>query len=944
MPHSTDTPARLRRLTLLLYAVVGPAFCASIAVLGRVSEDPRPFLAVLALVASGALWLALRPSPKLLDWIFPVAVSPVVCCAIGFVVCGDGGAAYLAVMGAPMAWAAALFDLPVAVAAAATAMASVFLALSVRIGPSAAAASALLLSPVAGSVTWVVFATARDLRAARRRWIAHAERARAALQALPDALVRADREGRFLEVYCAPGESLPVPKEQLVGRGFRDFVPPGIGARVQAALEDVLRTGEVRTVEYTVSHADGPRSFEARFARCGEDEAIVLRRDTSQQRIAEQELRDSEERYRSIVAATAEGIVMRHADGTISVFNPAAERLFGINARQAQGLEPVDPDWYTIREDGTRLPAEERPNRIVLHTGRPVSDSTIGVHKPDGSVTWLSVNVEPVFRNGEDVPYAVVAAYRDTTEHRRQARELAGSQRQLALAVEGSDLSHWEWNLPRDVITYSSAWPEWLGYAPDEIEPSSRAWAKLVHADDMPHMRGEVVGHVKGLTHRLDAEYRMRASEGSWRWIHTRGRVVERDARGRAVRMSGTHADVTRRHEAEDRLREAQEKLLVATRLASVGTLAAGVAHEINNPLAWLTSNIGYALESLPADGEAEARIPRLQDLHEALSEALQGADRIASIVKAMRSLGRPTDAEEPQPTDVRAELQNALQMVRNQLVQRARLEVHLPERLPTVRARTNELGRVFLNVLVNAAQAIPEGKAAENRILVDAREEGGEIVVEVSDTGAGIPRRAQQRIFEPFYTTKPVGVGTGLGLSIARSIIEGAGGSIEFESEEGKGTTFRIRVPARGAPASVGPAHDGRAVGADGRAPAPRRVLVIDDEPLVRKTLARALAKVHDVTTVASASEALRRMDRGERWDAIFCDLMLPDVDGVGFYEALADRGSDAVSRLAFVTGGAFGERATRFLADHRVVALSKPIEPTELLAVAERLAQATG
>jgi PAS domain S-box-containing protein len=829
MHLSTDSPANVRRLALVLYAVVGPAFCASVAVLGRWRGHPWPLVAVAAILGTGALWLALRRSPRVADFVFPVAVAPVICCAIGFMACGDRGAAYLAVMGAPMAWSAVLFEPPVVVAAAATAFVGVFVSLSLRIGASAAAASTLLLSPVAASVSWVVYGTARELREARRRWIAHAER-----------------------------------------------------------------------------------------------------------------LGESEERHRSIVAAVGEGIVMRRSDGAISVYNAAAQRLLGIDAAQAEGRRPIDPGWYMTREDGSALPPEERPNGKVLRTGQPVSDFTLGVHKPDGSVAWLSVNAQPVFRDGEAAPYAVVAAYRDTTEQRRQAQELAQSQRQLALAVEGSDLGYWEWDLRSGRIVYSATWPALLGYGLREIGPTLREWAKLVHPDDLLRVNEEVVAHVKGLSKGIDAEFRMRARDGGWRWIHTRGRVVERDGRTRAVRATGTHADVTRRHEAEDRLREAQEKLLVATRLASVGTLAAGVAHEVNNPLAWVTSNLGYALEVLSARSGPELRGDL--ELREALEEALQGADRIASIVKAMRSLGRPSDAEGPRATDVLAELHDALQMVRNQLVQRARLEVHVPERLPRTWARTNELGRVFLNVLVNAAQAIPEGRASENRIAVTVREQGADIVVEVADTGVGIPLQARDRIFEPFFTTKAVGLGTGLGLSIARSIIEGAGGGIDFESEEGRGTTFRIRLPARTSAAGVPAPAPAAPARAERPRRTPRRVLVIDDEPLVRKALARMLSKVHEVTALGSASEALRRIDGGERWDAILCDLMLPDVDGVGFYEALEARRSDAIGRLAFVTGGAFGERATSFLAAHRVVALSKPVEPAELLAVVERLAQASG
>jgi CheY-like chemotaxis protein len=262
---------------------------------------------------------------------------------------------------------------------------------------------------------------------------------------------------------------------------------------------------------------------------------------------------------------------------------------------------------------------------------------------------------------------------------------------------------------------------------------------------------------------------------------------------------------------------------------------------------------------------------------------------------------------------------------------------MEVPETLPRSRARTNELGRVFLNLLVNAAQAIPEGNASLNRIVVTASARAGEVVVEVRDSGLGVARHVRERIFDAFFTTKPVGVGMGLGLSIARSIVEGAGGRIEFESEEGRGATFRVRLPAV-SPVSAAAPYVGHAPGSLPPR-ARRRVLVIDDEPLIGRSLERLLGRVHDVTVLLSAADALHRIDRGERWDAILCDFMMADLDGIGFYEALSARERGSLLRLAFITGGAFGERATRFLAEHDVPVLQKPLDPSVLLEMVEKL-----
>jgi PAS domain S-box-containing protein len=517
-----------------------------------------------------------------------------------------------------------------------------------------------------------------------------------------------------------------------------------------------------------------------------------------------------------------------------------------------------------------------------------------------------------------------------TADLLQRERELQRSREQLALAVEGSRLAVWRWTVGDGRVVFGDPWPALLGYDPREIGTSFADWAALAHPDDRERVRAELVAHLKGDVPQLDTRYRMKARDGTWRWLHSRGRVVERDASGRATSVAGTHADVTA-------LEDLHRRLFAATRLASVGTLAAGVAHEINNPLTYLTANLTVATEQLSGAEPLEAR---REDLRELLEEARDGAGRIAAIVRSMRALGGPERGGEAREVDVRAELLAALQMVRNQLVQRARLEIAVAEDLPRTRARTNELGRVFLNLLVNAAQAIPEGSPEEHRISVTARSRGESIVVEVVDTGAGIAPELRERIFEPFFTTKPVGVGTGLGLSIATSIVESAGGTVEVESEVGHGATFRVVLPAarvEAAPVPGGEARPGPA------APARRRVLVIDDEPLVRRALERQLEAFHQVDVIDSASEALVRIEGGERWDAILCDLMMTGTDGMAFYEALEERHPDLCPHVAFVTGGVFGDRATRFVAAHDVPVVAKPVEQRELLRVVERLAAAT-
>jgi signal transduction histidine kinase len=242
-------------------------------------------------------------------------------------------------------------------------------------------------------------------------------------------------------------------------------------------------------------------------------------------------------------------------------------------------------------------------------------------------------------------------------------------------------------------------------------------------------------------------------------------------------------------------LQETQEQLLFADRLASVGRLAAGVAHEINNPLSFILSNLRFAqgeLKDLRGAPSEEAR----QELLAALGEAHEGAERVRLIAQDLKTLSRPDDVALC-AVDLAAVVRGAAKMAHHEVRDRARL-VQECDGVPPVRANAARLGQVFLNLFLNAAHAIEPGRVRENEIRVVARVSApGRVTVEVRDTGSGIPVEHLGRIFEPFFTTKPVGMGTGLGLSVCRRIITALDGDIRVESERGRGTTFFITLPA---------------------------------------------------------------------------------------------------------------------------------------------------
>lgn len=378
-------------------------------------------------------------------------------------------------------------------------------------------------------------------------------------------------------------------------------------------------------------------------------------------------------------------------------------------------------------------------------------------------------------------------------------------------------------------------------------------------------------------------------------------------------------------------------------RLASLGTLAAGVAHEINNPLAYMLGSLELGLRELN-ELQAVLRAPSGRELSllssalSAFDNARDGAERVRKIVKDLRNFSR---AEETslEAVNVEAVLDATIRVAWNQIRHRARL-VKRYSGISRVSGDQARLGQVFLNLIVNAAQAI-EGDPMANEITVSTREEHGQAVIEVSDTGTGITTAEVACIFDPFYTTKPKGSGVGLGLAICHGIIAGLGGEISVSSGANRGTTFRVVLPfapeesaARRAVADV-PLESGSV---------PARILIVDDEPLLGQTLLYAFKGRHDVVICTSGRDALSRLERDARFDLVLCDLMMPDVSGAAVYEAVKRSYPSLVRCFVFMTGGAFTERAREFLAKHPGVQLEKPFNIDDIEKLLRQLAGSSG
>lgn len=381
-----------------------------------------------------------------------------------------------------------------------------------------------------------------------------------------------------------------------------------------------------------------------------------------------------------------------------------------------------------------------------------------------------------------------------------------------------------------------------------------------------------------------------------------------------------------------------REQLMISERMASVGMLAASVAHEINNPLAVIVANLEFTLQQLdaPVSGDGSASTALRGAIDGPLRDALEAAERVSHIVRDLKVFSRSNNEDQQGPVDIERVLESAARMASNEVRHRADL-VRNYSKVPPVLGNEARLGQVFLNLIVNAAQAISEGRANENRIVLSIRAgAGNKAVVEVSDTGSGMTPEVASHIFDPFFTTKPEGVGTGLGLAICQRIIASLRGEISVESRPGQGSTFRVSLPyaETALPVSAAPAAEAahRRRG---------RILVVDDEPMLCITVERILSPQHDIITVQSARQALQMIEQGERFDLILSDLMMPQMTGIEFHGVLRQIVPELADKIVFMTGGAFSAEASAFLDRSSNPTIDKPFKTSALRNLVQDLVQ---
>ena len=499
-------------------------------------------------------------------------------------------------------------------------------------------------------------------------------------------------------------------------------------------------------------------------------------------------------------------------------WNPRAEEMFGWSQEEVLGKSPgqgVRP--FVFEQDEPRaMQAVQR-----LSTGQEQWNlSRHRNYRRDGTLVhceWYSY----ALRDGAGQLLCILSQVVDVTARDRTLAQLEESERRFKATFELAAVGIAHVNMDGRYLRANARLCEILGYTPQEM--LKLKFQEVTHPDDLAGDLERVQEMLRGcfLTYSSEKRYIRKSGEDVWCTLTV---SLVRKPDGRPDYFISVVEDISRRHtvelerdallarelqartEAEQLVRHrsaelaaTRSALVQAERLATAGQLAAGVGHEINNPLAYVLANVMYAVDEL---GLVKTPTPGvdLQEVLRALVQARLGAERIRDIVRDLRTFARG-DPESMGPVDVESVLEFSIAMAAHEIRQRAQL-VRCYGAVPYVRGNESRLGQVFLNLLLNAAQAIPEGAAETHRVMVTTRQvREGWVAIEVSDTGLGILPENVPHIFEPFFTTKPVGLGTGLGLSVCHGIVTGLGGRIEVESQPGRGTTFRVLLPVEGPP-----------------------------------------------------------------------------------------------------------------------------------------------
>lgn len=683
--------------------------------------------------------------------------------------------------------------------------------------------------------------------------------------------------------------------------------------KLSAAVES--QVDELRMVR-----ADGAVFWvQMRIAPSMSDEYKIILSDITGRKRAEEELRQSETLYRSVVTAMAEGVVFQAASGKIVAVNAAADKITGRMAEQLIGQTFEDQQWRAVYEDGTPFATERFPSLVTLRTGMPQSDVVIGIHTPEGELKWLSLNSQPLMAAGETRPHAVVTTFHDVTERKRAERTLVEKETRMRILVETIPDLIWLKDAEGVYLTCNKIFEQFFGAKESDI----------VGKTDYDFVNKELADFFREHDRKAMAaggpssnmEWITFASDGHRAYLNTI-KTPMYDAEGRLLGVLGIGRDITEYHKLEDQLRHAQK-------MESIGTLAGGIAHDFNNILSAIIGYGQVTLMDMPQDDPLRMNIENM----------LGSAESAASLTQSLLTFSRKQITER-KPIDLNTVLKKVKKFLVRVIGEDVAVRMALAGGQLAIFADGGQLEQVFMNLATNARDAMPKGGSffIESSVIeldnqfVTAHgygKPGTYAMVTVTDTGEGMSEEIRKKIFEPFFTTKEAGRGTGLGLAMVYGIVKKHEGLINVYSEPGKGTTFRIYLPMIKAAAEEGR----KAVEAECPVGGKETILLAEDDANLRKLTVLYLEQMgYTVITANDGEEAVRKfMENKDRIQLLLFDIVMPKKNGREAYEDI--RNVAPAVPVIFASGYSADMLRGKSLIENGAALLYKPLLPQSLL-----------
>ncbi|MBB5347828.1 PAS domain S-box protein [Desulfoprunum benzoelyticum] len=588
---------------------------------------------------------------------------------------------------------------------------------------------------------------------------------------------------------------------------FLSKLHPQDRAGVNSSWKEALR-GKPYDVEHRIVVDDQVKWVrEKAYLELDHENRVVggfgITQDISERKLVEAALRQSEERYRLLAETMLQGVVHQDGDGTIIAMNHAAENILGKSRAEFLNITSVDTEHDTIRDNGEPFPGLEHPSMIALQTGKPVRHVVMGVFNPRlGAYRWIRIDAMPVFAQGEDAPSEVYTVFEDITEHREAEAALRKNERTMRTLIDAATESIWLFGLHGEVLAANETAASRFGMSVEELV--GRKWQSFVPAELVASRTAQINEIIdsgrpvsfedirNGICFDHTA-YPVRNDNGTITAVAffsrdiTERKLAEKALRESREQLQALNNDLEQRVERRTlELQETQRQFLHAEKLAAIGKLSASIAHEFNNPLQGIQSVL---------KGLRKRAILEEED-RELLEEAIKESDRIKDLIRSLQEFNRPSSGT-MKLVDLHQVLDSMLLLHKSDFRRkRISLTLDYARRLPQIQAVADQIKQVLLNLLTNAVDACQQ-RGGVITIRTWQKDEDT-VAVAIRDSGVGMKADALDRIFQPFYTTKPEVKGTGLGLSVCHGIIKKHRGAICVDSQPGMGSTFTILLPIR--------------------------------------------------------------------------------------------------------------------------------------------------